>query len=1131
MSGWKAPMLGLVMAYAGFMLAAQAAEPTPSTSVCAIHIARIVAIQGEVRVRSAQQAWQSASNDQALCAGDELQVGAGARAALRLSDNSNIPLDQNTQLILRSLGAGNMVQIELLRGNINVATGRVTPIQILTPHGQLQTSGGDFAVQVTPQQTATTVFQGKVDASNAEGSLQLQSDESAFFAQLSAPRRDIAVKPRDMVQWVVQYPAILTRGNTQPAWAEAARAYEQGHALEALISLDQVPSAARSADYFVYRANLLLLAGRSDEAQQNIDSALKLKQDLADAWALQAIIDLGRNDPEIALTHANKAVALGPQAPAAYLAQSYALQANRQAPAALTSAQQMVKLAPDSALGHTRLAELELASGDRSAALASANRAVKLDPNLTDAQSILGFTALSLEQDDIARSAFETATKLNSADPRARMGLGLSRIHPGQLQAGREDLELAASLDPENALLRTYLGRAYAKEDRTQDAADQYARAKRSDPQDPTPYFFSALQLAESNRPVSAREELQEALSRNENRAVYRGQALLDEDAALRKANEVGVNRALGLDDSARAIASDALARAPNEAVLHRALGDSMATLSRSQPTRESEYLQALLRDPLNVLPTPLFLAESARSSTSVAPQHGFFQPVGAGQTGYNEFSAVFNPSRIRAQLDGTVAGQGSRGDQFLLAGVVGKVGVSLSQLHFKTDGFGEFDRLNNTIWQGAIQAELDTGTRLYAERRHYDSERREVLSPAQPFYFAPQQVDEQRQRSRLGLRQRLGELHEILLLNSWDDTKQYVLDLPTPFNDQTEPVFNRNLTEKVVTREAQYVFHANSFNLLLGSVKAQLATSNDFGGGSTNQSQTQIRATYVYARYALFQQLQVDVGLSKDRQEIGSTLRQNYTNPKIGVRWEPVPGGTLRLAKFNVVNHFLAGSATLEPTQVAGFNQFYSDGVGLGIRAKNRGLGWDQTLGHGFSYGLESMRRKLDVAVNNSYEVLEEHNRRLYLNWAVPRVLIQSTLPGWESSLSLAYDTQAYRRNVFSGVERIRDYTPRHLRLGANFAHSSGLSINFGVTKVRTQGTYTDISDLDFNDITVPFEGKFWVVDTSLVYRLPKQSGQIVFGAMNLTNRRGFQYLEIDPLNPRFAPERYVYGKFLLAF
>ena len=860
-----------------------AAASANAIQPCIQSFATLIALRGEVRYRAPNQAWQPAALQQALCAGTALQVAPSSRAVLRLSNGSTIPLDQNTHIIIRGLAAdGRTVQMEVVSGSVNIATGSTSPIQILTPHGRAESDRGDFAVSVTPQQSALSVFAGNVAVSNPEGSVLLHSDETVFFAQFSAPKRDITVKQRDLVQWVVQYPPLINAHDAQPtAWAEAGRAYEEGRSLDALISLDQVPSAARSADYFVYRAHLLLLAGQADEARENVDSALKLNVDLPAAWALLAILDLGKNDAPQALQHAEKAIRLGPQSATAYLAYSYALQANRQAESALQSARRVVELAPNSALGYTRLAELELARGDRAAALEAAQRAEKIHPNLADAKAMLGFVYLSQVKLSAARASFESAVQLSSADTRARLGLGLTRIRQGQLQAGREDLELAVSLDPENPLLRTYLGRAYAQEGRAQDAAEQYARAKRLDPKDPTAFYFSGLQLAEENRFVSAKEELQESIERNENRAVYRGQALLQQDDAQRTANEVGVNRVLGLDDTARVSASESLAKAPDEAVLHRALGDALATLPRSQPTRESEYLQALLRDPLGALPTPPFLAESARSNASVAPQHGFFQAVGAVQTGYNEFGAVFNQSPIRAQLDGIVAGQSSRGDQFLLSGVAGNVGVSISQLHFKTDGFGDYNRLDNTILQGAIQAELDTGTRLYAERRHFDSARIEVLDRAEPFFFFPLQVDEQSQRNRFGLRQRIGESHELLLLNSWDDAKQKALLLPTPARSffLTEPVLFNNVFRHAITREAQYVFHARNFNLFFGSVKTHLDITETFADASTGGRATmQSRTTYFYTRYSPLPQLRLEAAVSRDRQEESLGFRQTYT-------------------------------------------------------------------------------------------------------------------------------------------------------------------------------------------------------------------------------------------------------------
>ena len=44
------------------------------------------------------------------------------------------------------------------------------------------------------------------------------------------------------------------------------------------------------------------------------------------------------------------------------------------------------------------------------------------------------------------------------------------------------------------------------------------------------------------------------------------------------------------------------------------------------------------------------------------------------------------------------------------------------------------------------------------------------------------------------------GESHELLLLNSWDDIKQDVIWLPTPYNGLTEPTFNNKFVSHIST-------------------------------------------------------------------------------------------------------------------------------------------------------------------------------------------------------------------------------------------------------------------------------------------------------------------------------------------
>jgi outer membrane receptor protein involved in Fe transport len=68
-------------------------------------------------------------------------------------------------------------------------------------------------------------------------------------------------------------------------------------------------------------------------------------------------------------------------------------------------------------------------------------------------------------------------------------------------------------------------------------------------------------------------------------------------------------------------------------------------------------------------------------------------------------------------------------------------------------------------------------------------------------------------------------------------------------------------------------------------------------------------------------------VGASVDSLS-GDSLAEDTTqfNPKFGVTWNPFAATTVRAAAFRTVRRTLITEQTLEPTQVAGFNQFFDD-------------------------------------------------------------------------------------------------------------------------------------------------------------------------------------------------------------
>ena len=78
--------------------------------------------------------------------------------------------------------------------------------------------------------------------------------------------------------------------------------------------------------------------------------------------------------------------------------------------------------------------------------------------------------------------------------------------------------------------------------------------------------------------------------------------------------------------------------------------------------------------------------------------------------------------------------------------------------------------------------------------------------------------------------------------------------------------------------------------------------------------------------------------------------------NPKFGVTWNPFPSTTLRAAAFRVFKRTLPTEQTIEPTQVAGFNQFFDDPIAT--KSWRYGGAVDQKFSQSVFGGVEFSRR-----------------------------------------------------------------------------------------------------------------------------------------------------------------------------
>ncbi len=233
--------------------------------------------------------------------------------------------------------------------------------------------------------------------------------------------------------------------------------------------------------------------------------------------------------------------------------------------------------------------------------------------------------------------------------------------------------------------------------------------------------------------------------------------------------------------------------------------------------------------------------------------------------------------------------------------------------------------------------------------------------------------------------------------------------------------------------------------------------------------------------------------------------------NPKFGVIWEPMPSTTLRAAAFRVVKRTLITNQTLEPTQVAGFNQFFDDFNGT--KAWRYGGAVDQKFSRDVFGGLEYSQRDLDVPAfdqdGNAIHVdWKERLSRGYLFWTPhPWVALRSEVSYQEDRRDPQQDDGVIRLNTW------------RVPLGVSFFHPSGFTAMVGATYYKQDGTFESVIN---PGLVQDGSDSFWTVDAGVSYRLPKRYGFISLGVTNLFNKK-FNYFDTDFRNPSILPDRVV--------
>ncbi len=582
------------------------AQPPPAAPACENWRAELSAIEGTVEVQRGESGvWTRITQRDVLCFGDSVRADAFSRVVVRLRDQSVIRLDGQSTLTLHDDGIGSL--IELIRGVIHVISRDPRSLRFSTPHANAGLEGTEFDINVTDTRTEIAVLEGDVVVTTPLGRTNVSNGQIGSARTGEMPATRAIVEPIELMRWASYFPEILATDLPAP---------------------DHEPDAAQSADpaFFAARAAARLRRGNLETAEADIASSLRLAPGNADALALQAIVAIGRNDSRAARERATAATA-GTPGPAAFIALSYVQQAD-DLDAALASVMSAISLDPENPIAWTRRAEIDLGLGQWTRSLEGALRAIELNAQLGYARTVLGFVRLSAGDVAQAIEAFEHAAALDPGAPLPHIGLALALMQRGDFVVGREQLEVAVALDPANALTRSYMAKTYDAENRNTLPATQLALAKRFDPNDPTPWLYDALVKLNRNRPIEALQDLLGAISRNDNRALFRSRLSMDADLATRSAGTGRVLRELGFEELALVRGWAATAVDPTDYAAHRLLADAYSVRPREEISRVSELLTSQLLQPANLTPIPPQLGQASpllvsRAAAGRARVHG----------------------------------------------------------------------------------------------------------------------------------------------------------------------------------------------------------------------------------------------------------------------------------------------------------------------------------------------------------------------------------------------------------------------------------------------------------------------------------------------------------------------------
>lgn len=421
-----------------------------------VPVGRLLNPQGTVGVLpSGREAWEEAQNGRELFAGDSVRTGQDSRASILCVDETQLKLNQNTVVVLKSSAPsprmGGVVPAGAKQAGASlyeVPAGEIwlrnksekAKFEVQTPAVTAAIRGTEFNLKVDQAGATTLVLlEGRLSFSNPQGEIDLDPGEEGFAEVGRAPVKRVVLQPKDAVQWSLYYPGIFSYRDI-PLGARDGEDGMAGELEEARIAYDRgdLDASAHAAEEALSRD------------PQNGRAALVL------GW-----ISLQLREPQKAMEYFERARKLN--APPALTASGLALARYRMGD--IVGAYKLMavecKSGPPSSLTLVMTGYFSMLVGkiDQAEALLSDSRITGRDSAL--AHALLSQIYLVQNSKDKAAAESAAAMAANGESPMVRMTAGLVKISYFELPEAMRLMESSLAADPHFLEAYVYLARLW----------------------------------------------------------------------------------------------------------------------------------------------------------------------------------------------------------------------------------------------------------------------------------------------------------------------------------------------------------------------------------------------------------------------------------------------------------------------------------------------------------------------------------------------------------------------------------------------------------------------------------------------------------------------------------------------